>query len=135
MKFEHYFISAGTTREKSDNIGNEVWLDIGNRVEIGTFDHHCDKNKYKSTMDVFDQERELLRNTIERLTSTETVRIFLHTDPDLDAMFAAYIFQHCSEIGFDIFECAETWNTIVEYVNNIDQGKRKNINGWTLYRT
>lgn len=137
MNFEYYFVPAGTTRQSLGAVNNEIWLDVGNRIELGTFDHHCDKTKYESTLEVFGKAKGFLKDTITSLDTNQVVRIYLHNYPDTDALFAAYIFQYCAQNGYDQFEKellgSSLWNCICKYVNEIDRGEKTHSEEWTLY--
>lgn len=137
--YEYYFIERGTTREEHSNSNNEIWLDVGGKIEAGTFDHHnCGIEKgYKSTLDVLTHESELLEKTKVTLDALKPVRIYLHKNPDVDAIFSSYYLQYYLDNGIEAFEkkfvLGETGRKINQYVNDIDSGKNKKIDGLTLY--
>ena len=137
--YEYYFIPRGTTRETHSNKNNEIWLDIGGKIEIGTFDHHnCSPDKgYTSTVDILVNETKLLEKTKEALDELKPVRIYLHKNPDMDAIFSCYYLQYYLDNGIEAFKekfiLSKIGKTINQYVNDIDSGKNKKIDEVTLY--
>ena len=67
LKYEYYFVKHGVTREDHSNINNEIWLDVGNKIAIGTFDHHNAVTDYQSTVDTLFNELDLLEQTKNQL--------------------------------------------------------------------
>ncbi|MBE5917052.1 MAG: hypothetical protein E7273_09455 [Pseudobutyrivibrio ruminis] len=137
LKYEYYFVKHGVTREDHSNINNEIWLDVGNKIAIGTFDHHNAVTDYQSTVDTLFNELDLLEQTKNQLDESAPVRIFTHEQPDTDAFFGIYFLKKFLETGREQFE-KEYINTglgniFKEYVNDIDRGKNKDISETTLY--
>ncbi len=137
LKYEYYFIPHGRTKEENEGNSNEIWLDVGGSIGKNVFDHHnCDKN-YISTVDCLVNEIDLLEETKNAIDENETVRIFLHINPDVDAIFACFYIQYflknSKEDFLDNLVCSNYGKNIVQYVNDIDSGKRKNIEDITIY--
>lgn len=136
-KFEYQFQNHGETKEKTEDFFNEIWLDTGSRIDVGVFDHHNNNKEYKSTVDVLFNEISLLDETRKHLNPELPVKINLHKNPDTDALFAAYLVKDFIKYGREKFEDRFLVNglgeRILEYVNDIDSGKNKEVNKPTLY--
>ena len=137
FSYEYFFVNKGKTRDEHLSINNEIWLDVGGYIEEGTFDHHNCEKGYISTVDVLTHEIDLVEQTMQKLDPSQTVRIYLHINPDVDALFATYYLKFFLENGREAFEkrfvTSNLGQIITKYVNDIDSGRRKNIEGATLY--
>lgn len=137
FNYEYYFEKEGKTRNDHTDINNEIWLDIGGDIEVGTFDYHNCAKGYISTVDVLVHELDLLERTRETLDPSQAVRIYLHINPDVDVLFASYYLKFFFDNGRKAFTERFLNNTIGKiienYVNDIGSGTRKNIDGITLY--
>ena len=67
--YEYYFERHGETCRRRGN--NEIWVDVGNKLEVGIFDHH--DNGYESTAQVLVENIELLKQTVENLIPKEKI--------------------------------------------------------------
>ena len=137
FSYEYYFVNRGTTKDNRSGKNNEIWLDIGGYIDVGCFDHHNCVKGYVSTVDVLTHEIDLLEQTLQEIDSSRPVRIYLHINPDVDALFATYYLKYFLENGREKFEenfvKSTVGETITKYVNDIDSGRRKNIERATLY--
>lgn len=135
--YEYYFVKRGTTRATHTGVNNEIWLDVGGSIREGTFDHHDSEKGYVSTVDVLVHELDLLESTKEKLNPKEKVRIYVHENPDVDALFSCYFLvyflNHTREEFMGRFITGACADSIIKYVNDIDAGKRKKPEGATLY--
>ena len=135
-KYEYYFVQKGKTRD-NNTCNNEIWLDVGGKIEESAFDHHNCKKGYVSTVDVLLHEIGLLEETKKKLDINQLVRIYLHINPDIDALFACYFLKYYLDNGSEAFTerfiYSHIGDIIIEYVNNIDLGTHKNIDAPTLY--
>ncbi len=136
-KYDYTFVEHGKTRDSGNSINNEIWLDVGNKIELGTFDHHGYQENFNSTVDILMKKIDLMDETRKELDSESPVRIFLHRNPDTDALFATFLLQFFFDNGKDEF-CNRFVNTklgtiITSYVNDIDCGKEKVVDVATLY--
>lgn len=142
LEYEYYFVPQGTTRESHGDFKNEIWLDVGNRIEKGTFDHHgCMEKSINSTVGLLFEMPELLAETVNSINGKEKVRIYLHREPDTDTIFAVYFFKQFAEIedttsikkSIIDFKKTKVGEKIIQFVNEIDQGDKDGIGEKTLY--
>ena len=109
------------------------------------FDHHElesseSEEKYKSTVRTLFCEEKLLENTVDEILNNldkdNTVRIYTHIGPDLDALVSAYIVTQRLLLNKDEYESwinSEEVIRLIDYVDAIDQGKNKVVDSATLY--
>lgn len=120
-------------------LGNDIWVDVGNAVREGTFDHH----QYEGMRSAFESVLSFPQNFlgVKRYISSykgsiSEIVIHLHEDPDTDCVVCAYAIQKMLCEGVenlrDIF--SETvLEKSLEFVNDIDAGKKKIVSQMTLY--
>lgn len=135
--YEYYFVPHGKTKNVDEGPSNEIWLDVGNKIEKNIFDHHNSEQGYISTVDVLVHEFELLEETKKSVNFSEPIRFYTHAKPDMDALFACfyvqYYFEHGPEQYLSNLVNGDLGKTIVQYVNDIDSGIKKNAENVTLY--
>lgn len=135
-KFEYSFVEYGTTCPESRD-ANEIWLDNGNRDEIGVFDHHCSQCIYESTARMLVGSLERIRETVAKLHKGSVV-FKVHYNPDMDALVSIFLMQEYIQKGEEYF--VETYAAsgakragLIAYADTIDSGKGKSIGRLTLY--
>ena len=118
---------------------NHLWVDVGNRDDVGVFDHH-QKGGLRSSFEAVltrTKNYEGLKHYLSEHTDEETqVTFHVHTYPDLDCIFSVYVIrkmieQRAEEPG-DVFS-ARIKEKLLEYVNAIDSGHKKLLSVPTLY--
>ena len=118
---------------------NHLWVDVGNRDDVGVFDHH-QKGGLKSSFEAVlkrTKNYEGLKHYLSEHTVEETeVTFHVHTYPDVDCIFSVYVIrkmidQRAEDPG-DVFS-ARTKEKLLEYVNAIDSGHKKLMSEPTLY--
>jgi len=98
---------------------NEIWVDVGNRADFQVLDHHGgDTTAWCSAQLVMDRFADLIQLPHLRKKDLTTV---LHSDPDLDAICAAWLIQKIT-LNSDFDSCRQTIETMVAAVGENDQG-------------
>ena len=123
MKYTyHYeFHPHGTTVSKEDRTISHIWVDNGNTLEVGLFDHH-QNNTYSCSVEAIVQHPELLAP----LVPSDAFTFHTHEYPDTDALFAIYLIQYYLEhrnTANEVTSCfPKTFIQIVDYVKAVDSG-------------
>ena len=118
---------------------NHLWVDVGNRDDVGVFDHHQKGGLRSSFEAVLTRTKNYagLKHYLSQHTDEETeITFHVHTYPDLDCIFSVYVIrkmieQRAAEPG-DVFG-ARIKEKLLEYVNAIDSGHKKLLSVPTLY--
>ena len=115
---------------------NELWLDIGNALEPGCIDHHH-VSGYASTLEAMVRHPEYLSAVKRCADEGQPVTVHLHIAPDLDCVASYYAFLYFLEHGEDglvsFFGPGGEGRPFVEYINDIDAGRKKVTDRPTLY--
>ena len=115
---------------------NHVWLDVGNSLENGFFDHH-QNSEYKSAYSAVINNLVGLKDLKASVDGGEEAIIHLHEEPDLDCIASYYVVQyyleHDEEETRNEFFNSVAVKTLEEYINDIDAGMNKNTAIPTLY--
>ena len=133
IKYNYIFEKHGQSKGDNGIPSNHVWIDVGNALEMGCFDHHQDK-LYKSSLDALVDKIDYLDDLINDVSNE--VYIHIHELPDLDSVACTYAIEYILEHGkeqFDSFIKSEDGKTFIEYISDIDVGRKKNTSVPTLY--
>jgi len=109
------FVRNGTTVEKAEL--NEIWIDVGNKMEMGIIDHHGEgkDNSVCATEMVYKHPELVLGN----ITNPNEVTIVGHILPDFDCVASAYLVKQLVEKGSIDSEMQK----IVDYAMKTDTGR------------
>ena len=136
IEYQIVFEKHGELKRTSELRDNEVWLDVGNSLGMGYFDHHH-VGDYKSTLDAIVCNLHYLENLKKSAERNETIIVHMHEEPDLDCVASYYAVQYYLEKGEEEFRKDFILNLngckFVDYINGIDTGKDKNTTRPTLY--
>ncbi|MCJ7481760.1 MAG: DHH family phosphoesterase [Thermodesulfovibrionales bacterium] len=116
VKFK--FVAMGTSAP--DPIPqNEIWLDVGNRLDMGVLDHHAgDSDAPSSAHQVLSHIQDLI---VPHFNPGSILSIVLHKDPDLDAICSAWLVKKHLLDSVDIQNKIPI-EEIVQAVSENDQG-------------
>lgn len=115
---------------------NELWIDVGNSDREQVFDHH-QINSYESSFECILKCWKRQMKSWEKLDKIpEEIKIHVHEYPDIDCIASVWMIQKMIGSGATHptgLYPASVLDTLCEYVNAIDSGKKKFISGLTLY--
>lgn len=120
--YRYEFHRHGTTASKSDREPSHIWVDNGNTLDTGIFDHHQD-SKYCCTVEVICNHLNYL-SAVEP-DANQTFTFHTHEYPDTDALFSIFLIQHFLEQREekDVTDfLPKTISAIVDYVKSVDRG-------------
>ncbi|MEQ8167974.1 MAG: hypothetical protein ABRQ38_03685 [Candidatus Eremiobacterota bacterium] len=106
---------AGT--EEHPVIPNRIYLDVGNKLQKGVFDHH-QSSDYKSAAEIICNNPDLLLSSIQK--KAKEIEIIMHYCPDFDAIASAYLTIYLIEHG----HLPEGAKKLADYASLIDQGMK-----------
>ena len=130
------FVKPGEHIRKSGVPENELWLDVGNALEMGCIDHH-QNDQYESTLNAMVEHPEFLHDVGACAQKGQKIIVCMHEQPDLDSVSSYFAFCYYLEHGEEEFRSAfgpggEKYH-LVEYINAIDSGRKKDTSEPTLY--
>ncbi len=96
---------------------NDIWLDVGNRVDTRVLDHHRGGASSSAHL-VLTRIHDLI---VPHVDMGSPLRIVLHQDPDLDSICSAWLVKKHLFDGIDI-QSRPAIQEIVSIVNDNDQG-------------
>lgn len=149
-KYRFIFVKYGTVKPPNSIPKDQIWLDVGNSLEIGCIDHHqtqCDKADEQEAKNGSNEKPEIYYSTFSALMGNlnllnnlktavadpdRVITVYLHEDPDMDAVASFFLVKTILEEG-DITTEEVTWQKFKEYVDDIDRGRKKNVESPTLY--
>ncbi len=122
-----------------DILENELWVDVGNTVKDGVFDHHQD-GKFESAFACVMQRTDCYKEVNDYLKSKQRenaeVKIHVHEDPDIDCLFSIFAIKRMVYRGLsnpsEAFD-EKVLDILLNYVNTIDSGCGKDLSDATLY--
>ncbi|WP_024866658.1 hypothetical protein [Butyrivibrio sp. FCS014] len=130
--FEKHGVSVDNNNKVMDN---EVWIDVGNRLGMGCFDHHqggCD-SAFSSVAD----HLEYLSNLKSCASRGEEIIVHIHEFPDMDCISSFWLIKQYLEKTDEEFSFLSREGGVIDklknYVNYIDGGKNKIVSHPTLY--
>ena len=115
----HRFVPPGTVADPA--APDEIWLDVGNRLGDGVFDHHQPRAPARCTAALVLAGAEAIRARVADLPPGAPLTLVTHTDPDTDAVTAAWLVERL--LAGDLPRpAADTW---AEAVCAIDRGETR----------
>lgn len=134
--YRYRFEKRGDLIPSSGILKNEVWLDVGNSLKMGCFDHHHEDEYGSALMALLDNTK-FLGDLKESADAQKEIIVHMHEGPDMDCVACWYVVKYFLEHErreFDaLFGENGTARGILSYVNDIDAGKRKIVKNPTLY--
>lgn len=127
IKYDIIFEKHGALKTPSGLMENEVWLDVGNSLGMGCFDHHQHKG-YESAFSALVHNTHFLENVIKSAEDHKNVTIHLHEEPDLDCVASFYAVKCCLEKGMAAFQkqfLEGVGAAFERYICEIDNGRNK----------
>lgn len=136
IKIEYYFEKQGTSCVSRSE--EDIWIDVGNSIDVGIFDHHTTGSTYDGTAQLIISRIDLLRDTVKGITRDKVITIHMHNCPDFDAIISAYLVCEYINNGEDYFvdkydSEKGKYRGLVDYATRIDAGKDKCVTKMTLY--
>jgi hypothetical protein len=136
IKFTYNFVKRGS---KAKGIAAEnIWIDVGNKVDMGVFDHHQEgglSSSFECIKKNYDKYLTSARDYLKaQEKTTKQITIIVHEEPDLDCIASAYAVKKILEKDYGgewVDDIA--WGELTEYVNDIDNGIKKIMSEATLY--
>ena len=136
VNYRYRFEKYGELIPSSGILKNEVWLDVGNALKMGCFDHHQEE-KYGSALMALLENTKFLADLKESAEEQKEIVVHLHKAPDMDCVTCWYVVKYFLEHERQEFDALFGENGmargILSYVNNIDAGKRNIVKNPTLY--
>lgn len=121
--YRYEFHPHGTTASKSDREPSHIWIDNGNTLDEGIFDHHH-TSQYCCTVEAIVDNTNFL--TCLEADEANTFTFHTHRYPDTDALFSIYLIQNYLEHRDkkkEITACfPQSLTSIVDYVKAVDRG-------------
>lgn len=121
---------------KNTGLKNEVWIDVGNALEPGCFDHHQIKGCDSALMAVT-ENLQYLDELKKCKENGEDIHVYIHECPDMDCIASYYVIRFYLEKTQkqfdDMFGVKGKARSLIQYVNDIDAGKNKVVHYPTLY--
>ena len=144
--FECVFEKKGSVYNPAVGRSNDVWIDVGNAVGEGLYDHHQKegaRSAYSlvrediiSNLSSSDQKT-YLRGIKDIQGNSVTIFVHMHSNPDLDCLFSYYAIKHYFDNDDDanraFFADDGIGSCFDSYIDTIDSGKKKKIDYPTLY--
>ena len=136
LNYRIIFEKHGALKPSSGLMKNEVWLDVGNSLGMGLFDHH-QLEGCQSALSALVNNRGFLVNLKESAQRHDPIIVHLHEEPDLDCVASYYALrfyleQNEPEIS-EFFGENGKGRILEKYINDIDAGKNKITDYPTLY--
>ncbi len=134
-KYSFVFEKHGAIAPVLENrLKNEIWIDVGNRLDMRAYDHHQGGGLVSSFGALIDNIKSL-RAFYENIEDGP-VSIHMHEEPDFDCIMTSYALKYYLEKGEEKF--SELFvngygKDIRKYVDDIEQGRNKNLEAITLY--
>ena len=136
LNYRYWFEKHGALKHSSGTLDEEVWLDVGNSLEMGCFDHH-QVHGYGSTLMALLENLEYLENLKKSAEAQKEIIVHLHEEPDMDCVSCWFVVKYFLEHTRQKFDALFGENGrargLLSYVNNIDEGKGKVTDRPTLY--
>ena len=136
LNYRIVFEKHGALRPSSGLMNNEVWLDVGNSLGMGLFDHHQSEG-YQSAFSALINNLHFLENLKKSSQEQDTVIVHMHEEPDLDCVasyYAVRFYLEQNEPEISSFFGENGKGRILEnYINDIDAGRNKITDYPTLY--
>ncbi|MCR5156357.1 MAG: hypothetical protein K6C96_06720 [Butyrivibrio sp.] len=136
-RYTYKFEKQGLPTESTENVmSNEVWIDVGNSLKMGCFDHH-QGNGISSSFSAVLNHPEYLANLRKSFDAGEEIFVHMHEYPDIDCVSAFWLIRQYLELTADEFQALNSEGGVLskleEYVNSIDEGRNKEVSFPTIY--
>ena len=144
IDFQYVFEQLGTIAQGTV-LEQDVWIDVGNDLREGVFDHHQGGVDFRSSFEAIVYHPELLKSVFESVEASRQslsegkhpeVRFHLHVHPDIDGISGVYLIQRMLENNCDDAKKLlpeYVLKRLIEYVNRIDHGSDKSLANGNLY--
>lgn len=136
LDYRIIFEKHGALKPSSGLMKNEVWLDVGNSLGMGLFDHH-QLEGCQSAFSALFNHLDFLINLKESAQRQEPIIVHLHEEPDLDCVASYYALrfylEHNEPERSKFFGENGKGKILEKYINDIDAGKNKITDYPTLY--
>ena len=135
-RYRIIFEKHGQLKNASGSLENEVWIDVGNELSMGCFDHHQTDGALSAFSAVINNVRylEKLKISYDR---GDDITVHIHEQPDLDCISSyyavRYYLEHSETEFMELFGTGEKGRQLEKYINDIDTGKNKIATIPTLY--
>ena len=116
---------------------NHLWVDVGNALKDGAFDHHQDK-RFPCSFQTIVENTEFSKKAIEYVKAQEMPEVVIHVHkyPDIDCISSVFLLQKMLEkqtTNLKELFSERTLESLCKYVSAIDAGKKKDLTVATLY--
>lgn len=137
MNFRYVFEKKGEVAPENI-LENNLWIDVGNTVKDGVFDHHQDGGFGSAFEGVLRRTDcyEKIKSYIKSDRANAEIVIHVHEYPDIDCVFSVYAVYRMIEKKCDNPLSAfdkKIAEALMDYVNRIDGGREKCLSKSTLY--
>ena len=130
MEYSYSFYGYGTTKERNLVGEDELWLDLGNKIDATVIDHHgISDSGINSTVSAIRYSYKIIRETLEDVEKNGKLRFGLHIDPDLDSVCSVFLVQKFLEEKNNGNDYESRWQEVfskyrdlISYVDELDQG-------------
>ena len=120
---------------------NDIWIDVGNGLREGVFDHHQAGGERSAFAAIILHGEYLNRvrayvDDCRKNGQTPSICFHIHRLPDADCLMGMYAVEKMFERGAPEPAAAfrkETLDVLLDYINQTDGGKQKNLSELTLY--
>ena len=138
LDYRYRFEKYGQLIPSSGVSEREVWLDVGNSLGMGCFDHHQGQSGYHSTLEALLENLQYLANLKKSVEDQKEIVVHLHRGPDMDCVASWYVVRYFLEHEGTEFDAlfgqdGTVRQKLLQYVSDIDEGKGKHVNVPTLY--
>lgn len=138
LDYRYRFEKYGQLIPSSGVSEREVWLDVGNSLGMGCFDHHQGQSGYHSTLEALLENLQYLANLKKSVEDQKEIVVHLHRGPDMDCVASWYVVRYFLEHEGTEFDAlfgkdGTVRQKLLKYVSDIDEGKGKHVKVPTLY--
>ena len=135
INYIYVFEKHGMLAPSSGAMDNEVWIDVGNALEMGLFDHHQGNEGVSAFSTIFDHQ-EFLENLKKSAAQGRDIIVHMHEAPDIDCIASLWLVRQFLELDkeeYNAFISSDVAKKLLHFVNDIDEGKGKDTYKPTLY--
>ena len=134
LNYIYTFEKHGMLAPVSGALENEVWIDVGNTLGMGLFDHH--QGGEGSAFSTVLLNTKYLKKLKKSAVEGKDIHVHMHEAPDMDCISSLWFIKKFLELSkdeFDLFCSSKVVEKFREYVDSIDEGKGKETSYPTLY--
>ena len=136
INYIYYFEDHNIIINTSTILNNEIWVDVGNTISQGCFDCHQTR-EYTSTLSLVTKNISLIDALKRNLSNKGDLFIHTHKEPDIDSICSIYAIKYYLEHSVEEFKIVFGERGLaaglIDFVNDIVQGKGKNVNTLNFY--